>query len=237
MRLPVVTLILLVFLPFALLAQDRTSVHLFQYGSANDEGARAFEDFRYVLGEKLPQLAGEILEDETELARLSGLDQLSLEPVANADGNGLELPSKRIPNLAERRRYWEVTGALALLTGRIKQRNAGELTIRSRFFLGALGKVLGHETMAVELPVTAESYETTNDSHSVAILTVLAMEIFHPAATNPNPDCANRSEVFYLLNQASLRADAVALENHALGESLGAMVSAALNSVIVACSG
>ena len=223
MRLPVL-LIALLSLPLTALAEGRSSVHLFQYGSTSaPEAQRAFEDFRELMVDKLPRLASELL----SVQELAGLDELALLPVPGADGQGLARPSERIPSLAKRRDYWKATGALALLTGRVKRAGASDYVIRSSFFLGELGQAPGTEVIDVELPFTAAAYDTTQDSHSVAVLYAFAMDLAR--------DCAKRAEVFFLLSQAALRSDAVAEDDPELGGALGEIVRAAQERVKTAC--
>ncbi len=224
MRLPLLLSALLL-LPLTAVAEGRTSVHLFQFGSTNaPEAQTAFLNFRDLMSEKLPNLASELL----AMRKLTGFADLTLKPVTGPNGQGLARPSERIQSLAARRNYWYETGALALLTGRVKRTQENDLAIRSTFFLGDLGRAQGAETITVELPFTARTYDTTDDSHSVAVLYAFAMDL---AA-----DCTKRSEVFFLLTQAGLRADAVAKDDLDLGKALGQIVRTARKSVKEACA-
>lgn len=226
MRLPILAHLLLILLPAMAGAQDRTVVHLFHYGgTANDDAKAAFEEFRYAIAEKLPRLASELQSLERQMAVL---DELLVEPVLEDDKVTLAQPTERIASRAMRKRYWFDTGALALMTGRVKRKNGG-LVIRSSFFLGDLGLRNGHETIDVELPYTAQAYETTSDGHSVAVLYALASDLAI--------DCANRAEAFYLLSQADLRAESIVDEDAELANFLGEIVKAALTEVSERCTG
>lgn len=228
MRLPILIVALFALpvmaAPVMAAAEGRTSVHLFKYGSTNSSEARiAFLDFRDLMTEKLPRLASELLSSQ----EIPEVAELALQPVTASDGNGLAHPSERIPSLADRRTYWRRTGALALLTGRVKNAQGDSLSVHSTFFLGELGRVHETEAIDVELPFTAATYDTTNDSHSVAVLYALAMDIAN--------DCAKQSDVFFLLSQAKLRADAVAEDDPSLGQDLVQIVHTALDDAQNTC--
>ncbi|MEO1091115.1 MAG: hypothetical protein AAFX81_10805 [Pseudomonadota bacterium] len=235
MRLPAL-LMLLAALPASSWAQERSTVHLFQYGSTNaPASATAFLDFRDLMSEKLPRLASELLADDDRAGGLTNLDALALQPVQADGGDGLEPPSARIPNLQRRRQYWRDTGALALLTGRVKGSDPASLVIRSTFFLGELGQPTRRETLDVELPFTAAVYDTTNDSHSVVLLYALAMEALGMTADGTTADCNRQAHAYFLLSQASLRADSVATDDRDLGAALATIVQDALDAVKAAC--
>ena len=147
-------------------AQDRTGVHLFQYGSANSpETEIAFAEFMDLMVEKMPRLASE-LSAEREVGRLA---DLALVPVLTDDGGRLSRPIERIQTLNERWAYWRDTGALAILTGRVKRGTDDGLSIRSTFFWGDLGGPRARESIDLDLPFSGAVYDTTNDSHSVAV--------------------------------------------------------------------
>ena len=60
MRLPAGVIYLLLFSATAA-AQQRADLHLFQYGlTTTEQRAALFEDFRYVLEEKMPRLSDEL---------------------------------------------------------------------------------------------------------------------------------------------------------------------------------
>ncbi|MDW4497407.1 hypothetical protein R5H30_05390 [Sulfitobacter sp. D35] len=209
--------------------QDRTSVHLFRYGSTTAADAEiAFQDFRDMMVAKLPRLASELEAlglniDAGQLARLA------LEPVPKPGSDGSEIadPVELIPTLESRRLHWSQTGALALLTGRVKRLDPTELAIRSSFFLGELGRGSGTETVDVELRFSDATYDTTNDSHSVAVLYALALEVL--------PGCTRKPDVYMLLTQADLRARAVAEEDPSLGAPLTALVAKGVDTANREC--
>lgn len=223
MRLPLGLAIVCLFASVAS-ADDRLIVHLFQYGSANSpEKKSAFLDFQDLMAEKLPRLASE-LEDAGGVATVSGLRLL---PVPSTEGDGLATTSERIPSLEDRRIYWRDTGALALLTGRVTSEQP--FAIRSTVFWGELGGLAGRESIDLELPFNSTTYDTTNDSHSVAVLYSLAIEV--------GDDCANRADAFFLLSQAQLRADAVMVDAPALGGELRLLVDSAAADLESRCAG
>jgi len=96
-------------------------------------------------------------------------------------------------------------------------------------FWGELGGLAGRESIDLELPFTSTTYDTTNDSHSVAVLYSLAIEI--------GEDCSSRGDAFFLLNQAQLRADAVMADAPALGEELRLLVDTAAADLESRCAG
>lgn len=212
--------------PAAGRAQERTDVHLFQYGSANAPDAQAaFLDFLDLMGEKLPRLASE-LQLERDIREVG---RLAVVPVLSDDGNRLARPSERVPSLDGRRRYWRETGALALLTGRVTRVDGDGLAIRSTFFWGELGGPDVGETIDLDLPFSSAAYDTTNDSHSVAVLYSLAMTFAR--------DCDARADAFFLLSNAQLRAEAVAADAPALGGRLLAIVTGAAEELRQRCDG
>ncbi len=206
-------------------AEGRTNVHLFQYGSTNAPDTKiAFLDFQDLMSEKLPRLAAELLSER----ELSNVTNLALHPVMDADGEKLVRPVDRISSLDSKRNYWRETGALALLTGRVKQIGDAGLSIRSTFFLGELGQQQGAETIDLELPFSSATFDTTNDSHSVAILYALAIDI--------SGNCAARADVYFLLSQAKLRADAITEEASDIGQKLAQTVQGALKDFSERCN-
>ena len=225
MRLSLV--LMLAFLAGAATAAERAKVHLFQYGFTSSGPAKsAFEDFRYLLGEKLPRLASELQDEDGP----EGIVKLAVKPVKAGDGQQLARPNDLIAGLDERRDYWRDTGALTLLTGTVRPSADGEgLEIHSTLFLGEIGEALGRETIDIQLALTAKTFDTTNDSHSVAILYAYAGQIA--------PDCARQADTFALLSAAHLRAASVAEDNPALGLALTEKIDAALADVETRCAG
>lgn len=192
-------------------AAERSTVHLFQYGGANaPEKQVAFLDFRDLMEEKLPRLSRELLQERM----LTSAGKLSLVPVL--EGERLARPSERIASHDARRAYWRETGALALLTGRVKTTADRMLAIKTTFFWGDLEDG-GATAIDLELPFSSTVFDTTNDSHSVAILYALAASI--------GKSCARAPDAFFLFAQAQTRAVAVTADAPHLGEDLQKRVS------------
>jgi hypothetical protein len=204
------------------MAAERTELHLFQYGFTNTEELRtAFLDFRDLLGEKMPRLAVEL---DLNIAS-SAVARLALKPIGG-DGGGLESVGERLASLEARRRYWRETGALGVLTGRVRQVD-GTPHVHTAFFWGELRGPYQHEVIDLELPVTGETYDSTNDSHSVATLYALAHEL--------GADCGTRAGAFYLLSEAQKRANAVSADDPELGGKLETLVDRAIKALRERC--
>ena len=222
MRLPVVILsALLICILFDASAKERTELHLFKYARINTESsATAFLDFQDLLYEKMPKLASELKGS----IDISALDQLMLKLILDDDGK-LERPSG---SLDGRRKHWKETGALGLLTGYVDEQNNIPF-IHTTFFLGDLHGADVQEVIDIEIPVTGEAFDTTNDSHSVATLYALAHEI--------GKDCKHSASAFYLLSEAGKRSLAVRNDNPELGTYLQGIVEKALVDLKDKCHG
>ncbi len=231
MRLPI-ALIFLIGSTFAALAQGRSEVHMFKYGGLGPQVPAVIDDFRYIMGEKLLLLSTEVLGGEYE-SDLATISNLKLKPVLKDEK--LEDPNDRVGSLTERTKYWRDTGALAVLTGRVRASDPAAISIKSTFFLGDLGDKLGSQSVSVELPVDAAGYESTKDSHSVTILASLAINLIYPNSTTGNADCAKTAAAFALINQAQQRAGAVMEDDQVTGDTLKKIVDAATVSVEGAC--
>ncbi len=231
MRLPI-TLIFLIGFASAAMAQGRSEIHMFKYGGLGPKVPALIDEFRYIFGEKLLLLSTEMLDGEHDHA-LTTISNLKLKPVM--DDENLEDPSLRVGSLTERNNYWRATGALAVLTGRVRSNDTTAISIKSTFFLGDLGDKLGGQSVSVELPVDANAYDTTKDSHSVTVLASLAVNLIYPDAMSGNADCTNVAAAFALINQADLRTGSVKADDEATGRTLEKIVDSATKSVEVAC--
>lgn len=207
------------------LAEDRTEVHLFQYGrTSSDLLSIAFVDFRDMLEEKLPRLSAEMMQTE---ATNPALSQLRLKSVT--DENGVLLrPEARVGSLDDKRRYWRQTGALSVLTGHVKQQG-GIPYVYTTFYWGDLRGPYPEEMVQLVLPVVGESFDNTSDSHSVAVLYAMAQEI--------KQDCKNTAEIIFLLSEAQKRARAISGDLPELSAELENMVIAAIENIRSECSG
>jgi len=204
-------------------AEGRSDLHLFQYGRTNTDLLKtAFLDFRDMLAEKLPQLSGRLSPNATNQV----VSHLKLNPVLNEKGV-LERPEVRVGSLADKRQYWLETGALILLTGHMRLHD-GVPYVYTTFFWGNLKGPYTEETIKIKLPVTGEAFDSTYDSHSVAILYALAHEI--------GQDCHNIKESIYLLGEASLHAQAISEDYPELGAKLGTLVDNAIDIMKSDCS-
>ncbi|MEM9577608.1 MAG: hypothetical protein AAF999_11420 [Pseudomonadota bacterium] len=231
MRLPL-ALIFLLGSACAATAQGRSEVHMFKYGGLGPQVPAVLDEFRYIMGEKMLLLSTEVLGGEEDPG-LSAISNLKLKPVMKNEE--LEDPNLRVGSLTERAKYWRDTGALAVLTGRVRATDPTALSIRSTFFLGDLGRKLGGQSVSVELPVDAAAYESTKDSHSVTILASLAVNLIYPNFPSGTADCAKTAAAFALLNQAQQRAGAVMEDDQVTGATLKKIVDAATGSVEGAC--
>ncbi|MBL3611247.1 hypothetical protein [Rhodovulum sulfidophilum] len=219
MRLPL--FLILASLATTTAAQDRRDVHLFKYGGIGAQVDQIFGEFLYIMTEKLPLLASEV-QGDSDISDLRNISQLALQPVMKR--GEMEDPFIRLGSLEARSTYWRDTGALAVLTGQVQAQGDSGLSITSNFFLGQLGQRVGHQNVSVKLAVRPEAYSTTKDSHSVTILTALALSAIFPEAMNGDPDCSRSAASYALLDQADQRASSVLDEDAATGRRLKALV-------------
>ena len=104
---------------------------------------------------------------------------------ANFDGDNDKLAGR-----------WRDAHALEILSGRI-QESAGTFSVKSRVYFGELDTGFNSRFLSIELPIVDEEYDTTRDSHSVAILYALALDAMHR--------CQPENEVILLLSAAHER--------------------------------
>jgi len=204
-------------------AEERSELHLFQYGRTNTELLKtAFFDFRDMLSEKLPWLSIELSRN----ADIPAVTHLKLKSVLNENGV-LERPEVRVGSLADKRLYWLQTGALCVLTGNVRQRD-GIPYIHTTFFWGELKGPYGDEMITLKLPVTGKALDSTYNSHSVAILYALAHEV--------KQKCPEINESLYLLSEAHKHAKAISIDFPGLGAELEALVTKAINEIKEGCN-
>jgi hypothetical protein len=205
------------------LADDRTELHLFQYGRTNtDEFKMAFFDFRDVLTEKLPKLSAEVSRN----FNIPAVSQLRLRQIVDENGELLR-PEERVGSLYDKRQYWRQTGALSVLTGHLRQQE-DIIYVYTTFFWGDLKGPYNDEMITLKLPVEGEFLDSTSDSHSVAILYALAHDT--------KKECTNSAETIYLLNQAQQRAKAISRDLPELSAELEAIVKSAIDEIRSECS-
>lgn len=222
MRLPyLISLLLLLSIPSY--AQQRTELYLFQYGlTTTEQRAALFEDFRYVLEEKMPRLSDELALGD----KLPVLTALRVVPVLD-ENNKLRRPSELIGNLQLRHKYWHDVGALALLTGVVNV-NGNTPSIHTTLYWGQLKAPLEQEMIDIQLPLTGNFYDTTFDSHSVAIL--------YAIANQPDVSCQQFTSIIALLSEAQKRALAVAEQQEELGNALVAKVEQSIQALKTECN-
>jgi hypothetical protein len=222
MRLLIALLLLSIGILGPSMAKDRTELHLFRYGRTYSEDLRAaFLDFRDLMLEKLPRLAAE-LDPEVSIPAVA---QLALRAI-EGEGECLESAGDRLASLEARRRYWLETGALALLTGHMQQLD-GTPHVHTVFYWGPLRGPYPKEMIDLKLPVTGDSFDTTEDSHSVATLYALAHYL--------GADCSASAAAFYLLSEAQKRANAVAADAPELLGDLETLVTRAIEALRNRC--
>lgn len=209
--------LLLVLTAFPSTAEPRANLHLFQYGLTTTEHREAlFKDFRYVLEQKMPRLSDELALNDDWPA----LNVLMVVPV-NDEKENLRLPASLIGNSQLKENYWRDTGALALLTGVVVDR--GEVPyIHTTLYWGKLKSPLAQKMIDLQLPLVGKFFDTTFDSHSVAIL--------YAIANQPDVQCNQLTSKIALLSEAQKRAKSVSEQQPELGAELEAMIVASIQA-------
>lgn len=222
MRMPYVLSFLLL-LSAPLSAQQRAELYLFQYGLTNTEQRAAlFEDFRYVLEEKMPRLSDELALGD----KLPVLKAIRVVPVLD-NNNQLRRPADLIGNQQQRHKYWQDVGALALLTGVVTLQGATP-SIHTTLYWGQLKPPLQQEMIDIELPLTGNYYDTTFDSHSVAIL--------YAIANQPDVGCQQFTSIIALLSEAQKRALAITEQQAELGNALQDKIAESIQALKAECN-
>ena len=167
-------LILFIFLLFNLSMQNgwaeppRVAIHIFKYsGLLSEVEEKYFEEFKAIVQTKISSIAEEL---QSQNSRLDYLAALSPFYVTDQQGEHAVFSGSNA-DLLDR---WKRAHALEILLGRIKSKDNG-YAVRSRIFFGDLKTGLDSRFLSVELPIADIEYDTTRDSHSVAILFGLAM--------------------------------------------------------------
>lgn len=207
----------LVLTAFPSTAEPRANLHLFQYGLTTTEHREAlFKDFRYVLEQKMPRLSDELALNDDWPA----LNVLMVVPV-NDEKENLRLPASLIGNSLLKENYWRDTGALALLTGVVVDR--GEVPyIHTTLYWGKLKSPLAQKMIDLQLPLVGKYFDTTFDSHSVAIL--------YAIANQPDVQCNQLTSIIALLSEAQKRAKSVSEQQPELGAELETMIVASIQA-------
>lgn len=207
--------------------RSRVNLKLFRYGQTNSkEKLIAFLDFYDLISQKIPRLSHEIREGvgEHNLPRLEAM----LEPVL------IENDSFKVPHRlteSEEAYYKNNPDALGLLTGAIDIEN-GTPKVWSKLYWGDLGSPNTPEFIDLELSVSGAAARNTVDSHSIATLFALAMNI--------KDNCSNVPSVIYLMSEAEKRTKNL-IQNSATpstalaGKHLLSMISSEVNSIISQC--
>lgn len=203
--------LILVITSFPSRAEPRSNLHLFQYGLTTTEHREAlFKDFRYVLEQKMPRLSDELALNDDWPA----LNVLMVVPVID-ETKKLRLPAGLIGSSQLKENYWRDTGALALLTGVVIDH--GEVPyIHTSLYWGKLKSPLAQKMIDLQLPLVGKYFDTTFDSHSVAIL--------YAIANQPDVQCTQLTSIIALLSEAQKRAKSVSEQQPKLGAELETMI-------------
>ena len=204
-------------------AEPRANIHLFQYGlTTTKQRVALFEDFRYVLEQKMPRLSDELALGDDWPA----LNTLMVVPVMDKNKE-LRRPADLIGNSQLKQRYWRDTGALALLTGVVNDR--GDVpNIHTTLYWGEIKSPSKQKVIDLQLPLVGKFYDTTFDSHSVAIL--------YAIANQPDVQCTHFTSKVALLSEAQKRAKAVSKQQPELGEKLETMIVDSIQALRVECN-
>jgi hypothetical protein len=182
--------VLLICLAPARAGEPRLVIHIYKYGELRDTTKlKNFGDFKDILSHKISSISDELSGPVTGLKDLGGLKPFFVvdanDDPANFDGDNDKLAGR-----------WRDAHALEILSGRI-QGSAGTFSVKSRVYFGELDTGFNSRFLSIELPIVDEEYDTTRDSHSVAILYALALDAMHR--------CQPENEVMLLLSAAHER--------------------------------
>lgn len=186
-----VLLMMAMFAPFASPAQNspRVTVQIFKYtGVHSTAEQRQFDAFKAIIHAKISSISEELAESEY----FGELEHLKPFFPQNSGGDHVPFTGSN----ADLLQRWRSANSLEIFLGRIADGGDG-YTVISRIFLGDLETGLTSRFLSIELPIMDNQYETTRDSHSVAILYALAMDA--------RRRCRPEHEVVELLSKASER--------------------------------
>jgi hypothetical protein len=219
----VLTALILVITSSTSTADSRANVHLFQYGlTTTKQRVALFDDFRYVLEQKMPRLSDELAMGD----QWPALNTLMVVPVID-ENKELRRPADLIGNAQLKHRYWRDTGALALLTGVVNDR--GDVPyIHTTLYWGKINSPSKQKVIDLQLPLVGKFYDTTFDSHSVAIL--------YAIANQPDVQCTNFTSKVALLSEAQKRAKGISEQQSELGAKLEKMIVDSIQALIVECN-
>lgn len=171
--------------------EPRVSLHFFKYSGVHDTNEAAknqFDNFKAIIHAKISSISEEL----SSRQHFAELNKLGPFFPTDADGNHVEWEGSNA-KLLER---WRNARTLEIFLGRIRIEN-GAYSVRSRVYLGDLRTELDSKFIVIDLPIADDQYDTTVDSHSVAILYALAMDA--------RERCRPEFEVLELLSAAKER--------------------------------
>ncbi len=185
-------LLLLGCFPIVSQAEDpRVSLHFFKYSGVHDTNEVAknqFDDFKDIIYAKISSISEELS------SRQHFSELIKLGPFFPRDENGNHVEWEG--NNAKLLERWRNARTLEIFLGRIRIEN-DNYSVRSRVYLGDLRTALDSKFITIDLLIADDQYDTTVDSHSVAILYALAMDA--------RERCRPEFEVLELLSAARER--------------------------------
>ncbi|VAV85114.1 hypothetical protein MNBD_DELTA01-217 [hydrothermal vent metagenome] len=187
----VIALSLFIFTDVGAEDPPRLSIEIFKYnGLEDDTREKKFKTFVEIIHDKISRLSEEI---EYKYDGINQLNDLALNIVKDAD-SGEHAPFEGTGN--DLYDHWNSSNALEVFIGRLRVQDSN-YSVRSKVFLGDLKGALESKTVAIDLPISDEEFDTTRDSHSIITLYALAID----AKRRGQPD----QEVLSLLSEAYSR--------------------------------
>lgn len=167
----------------------RLKLSFFDYaGSQQGEPKIYFGRFKGILRDKLTVLVEELPDARDHF---DYLQRLSLEPPGEG---GLE---DRLTTEESLQNYWDQSRSLLLFRGTLFSDANGPYFAQSRVYLGDLHGRLPHASITLRLPVRADDFPTTSDTHSLIVYYALAQDAIRMGD--------DRSRVIELLSRAQDR--------------------------------
>ncbi len=157
------------------LAEPRVEIALFKYlGASEGEAKKKFEQFRWVMRNKILNLKVAVLQktsedDQVDVENLGYLDSVYINFKGEDTFEG-ERP-ERINELMKNER-----AILGLLRETIISDDNTNYTVYSEFYLRDLKGFYPRDVITVRLPVKSTEFGNTRDSHTLVILYALAMD-------------------------------------------------------------
>ena len=184
--------VLLVLTPIeSFAAEPRVSLQLFKYSAIHDgdeEVIRQFESFTDIIRAKISSISEEL----SSSPHFSELQNLNTFLPKDENGKHVKWSGSNADLMAR----WKSSSALEIFIGRIRVAD-DHYSVRSEVFFGDLKTSLNSRFIKIDLPIEDEQFDTTRDSHSVAILYALAMDA--------RQRCRPEYEVIELLSAAKER--------------------------------